>query len=552
MTSNAEAAEIFRGIADLLDVLGERFKPEAYRRAARSIETLTEELGLVASRNELRSIPGVGEAIEEKIREYLTTGRVHYYERLKGEVPPGVVELMRLPGLGPKTARRFWVELGLEGPNELRDAIAAGKLDNVKGFGPRKIEQVRTTLEEARTAPAAGRAAIELVYPVAERIVRTLRERSGTDRVEAAGSLRRRRETVGDLDVLVASDDPEKVFELFSALPEVREVKMRGGTKETVVLASGLQVDLRVVEPKAFGAALQYFTGSKDHNVHLRSIARDRGLKINEYGVFRGEERVGGRTEEEVYATLGLPWIPPEIREDQGEIEAAAQGHLPRLIEERDLLGDLHVHLPSSPTVADIARLVADARDRRYAYVGLVVGGVGADGAPFSLPAEALERLEATRPKGLRVLRAVEGDLAPGASFASPLEADYRIVRAAQLSPSPSPIARTGPPVRLVAHLGRGDGGTEDPQRRWIEWARGAGAAVEVGPGPERLESTGARRAREVGVPLALPTGLGSPPDDPTRPIALGFARRAGAGPRDVANAAPVRGAAGRGSRPAR
>jgi DNA polymerase (family X) len=552
MTSNAEAAGIFRDIADLLDVLGERFKPEAYRRAARSIETLAEELGLVASRNELRSIPGVGEAIEEKIREYLTSGTVHYYERLKHEVPPGVVELMRLPGLGPKTARRFWVELGLEGPNELRDAIAAGKLVDVKGFGPRKIEQIRTALEQARTAPAAGRAAIELVYPVAERIVRTLRERSGTDRVEAAGSLRRRRETVGDLDVLVASDDPEKVFDLFSALPEVREVKMRGGTKETVVLASGLQVDLRVVEPTAFGAALQYFTGSKDHNVHLRSIARDRGLKINEYGVFRGEERVGGRTEEEVYATLGLPWIPPEIREDQGEIEAATQGRLPRLIEEGDLHGDLHVHLPRSPASTDIDRFVAEARQRQYAYVGLVVGGVAADGAPFSLPSEALERLESTRPRGLKVLRAVEGALAPASSSSAPPKADYRIVCATSVPPVPAPTARPGLPIRLVAHLGGGDGGTEDPRRRWVEWARAMGAAVEVGPGPDRLDSTWARRAREAGVPLALPTAIGSPSDDPTRPIALGFARRAGAGPRDVANAGPVREGAGRGARPAR
>jgi len=459
---------------------------------------------------------------------------------------------MRLPGLGPKTARRFWVELGLEGPNELRDAIAAGKLVDVKGFGPRKIEQIRTALEQARTGPSAGRAAIELVYPIAERIVRTLRERSGTDRVEAAGSLRRRRETVGDLDVLVASDDPEKVFELFSALPEIQEVKMRGGTKETVVLAGGLQVDLRVVEPTAFGAALQYFTGSKDHNVHLRSIARDRGLKINEYGVFRGEERVGGQTEEEVYATLGLPWIPPEIREDRGEIEAAAQGHLPRLLEERDLVGDLHVHLPHSPSSTDIDRCVADARQRGYAYLGLVVGGVAADGAPFSLPAEALESLESIRPKGLKVLRAVEGGLVAPSSSPSVRKVDYRIVCATSAPPSPPRVPRAEPPIRLVAHLAGGSEGTDDPRRSWIEWARTVGAAVEVGPGPDRLDSTWARRAREAGIPLALPTGIGSPPDEPTRPIALGFARRAGAGPKDVANAGPFRATAGPAPRPAR
>ena len=323
MPSNAEAAEIFRNIADLLDVLGEKFKPEAYRRAARSIETLPEDLGKFAARDELRTIPGVGEAIAEKIREYLATGRVSYFERLQHEVPPGLVDLMHLPGLGPKTARRFWTDLGIEGPAELEGAIAQGRLDSVKGFGPKKIDQIRSALAQARTAPSSSaRAPIESVYPVAERIVRVLRERARTDTVEVAGSFRRRRETVGDLDILVTSEEPERVFDAFSALPEVREVRLRGGTKETVVLTNGLQVDLRVVEPVAFGAALQYFTGSKDHNVHLRSIARDRGLKINEYGVFRGEERVGGRTEEEVYETLGLPWIPPELaggpRRDRG------------------------------------------------------------------------------------------------------------------------------------------------------------------------------------------------------------------------------------------
>jgi DNA polymerase/3'-5' exonuclease PolX len=539
MTSNAQAAGIFRDIADLLDVLGERFKPEAYRRAARSIETLTEDLGEVASRNELRTIPGVGEAIEEKLREYLKTGKFPYYERLKREVPPGVVELMRLPGLGPKTARRFWVELGLEGPSEVRDAIAAGKLDGVKGFGPRKIEQIRATLEQAVTNPAGGRVAIEIIYPVAERLVTALRERSTTDRVEAAGSFRRRRETVGDLDVLVTSDAPEKVFDLFSALPEVREVKMRGGTKETVVLQSGLQVDLRVVEPVAFGAAWLYFTGSKDHNIHLRSIARDRGLKINEYGVFRGAERVGGRTEEEVYATLGLPFIPPEIREDRGEIEAAAQGHVPRLVEESDLLGDLHVHLPRSPSTADIDRLFMDARQRRFTYLGLVVGGVASDGAPFSLPTAALERIEATRPPGLKVLRVIETAGAPSSSAAPP-KSDYRVVRATSAAPSPPSGGRAAAPVRLVAHFGSGEGRTEDPRQSWLLWARSAGAAVEVGPGPDRLDSNWARRARESAIPLALPTGIGSPPDDPTRRIALGFARRAAAEPRDVANANPL------------
>jgi DNA polymerase/3'-5' exonuclease PolX len=547
MPSNAEAAEVFRNIADLLDVLGEKFKPEAYRRAARSIETLPEDLAKFAARDELRTIPGVGEAIAEKIREYLTTGQVSYYERLKREVPPGLVELMHLPGLGPKTARRFWTDLGIEGPAELEGAIDQGRLDSVKGFGPKKIDQIRTALAAARASPAAtARAPIESVYPIAERIVRALRGRARTDTVEVAGSFRRRRETVGDLDILVTSEEPERVFDAFSALPEVREVRLRGGTKETVLLTNGLQVDLRVVAPVAFGAALQYFTGSKDHNVHLRSIARDRGLKINEYGVFRGEELVGGRTEEEVYGALGLPWIPPELREDRGEIEAAARGVVPPLVRAEDLTGDLHVHLPPSATAADVSRLLLDARTRGLSYLGVIVAGVAADGRSFSLPAATLAALETARGRGLEVGRAIEtgpGALPPTLRGAA---AEYRIVRPTAAAGEPTATDPGGPSPLLVAHVGSAGGGSPETVRRWVEWAGTVGAAVEVGPGPERLDSTAARLARESRVPLAVPTGVGAPPDDPTAPIALGFARRAGAGPTEVrvrgsSGGAPVR-----------
>ena len=536
MTSNAEAAEIFRTIADLLDVLGEKFKPEAYRRASRSIESLTEDLSRVAARGELRTIPGVGEAIAEKIEEYLRTGTVPYYERLKREVPPGVIELMRLSGLGPKTARRFWVELGIEGPAELAEAIAQGRLDSVKGFGPRKIDLIRTVLEQARGAPASGgaRVPIETVYPIAERIVRALRERARTDSVEAAGSFRRRRENVGDLDVLVASEEPERVFDVFSALPEVAEVRLRGGTKETVRLTTGLQVDLRVVAPGAFGAALQYFTGSKDHNVRLRSIARERGLKINEYGVFRGEERIAGRTEEEVYGTLGIAWIPPELREDRGEIEAAGRGALPTLVRAEDLTGDLHVHLPANATPSDVRRLVEDAGRRRLAYLGVVVAGVTGDGNWFSVPAEAVAALDRSHPAGLEVAPVLEAGPGPLPTSVRQVPAAYRVVRPAGSPGEPTAPDPGGPAPRLVAHLGSTAGGADPPWRHWVEWARTHGAAIEVGPGIERFDSTGARLARESGVALAVPTGVGGPADDPTGPIALGFARRAGAGPAEI------------------
>ena len=539
MASNAEAAEIFRTIADLLDVLGEKFKPEAYRRAARSIESLTEDLAAVAARKELRAVPGVGEAIAEKIEEYLRTGTVLYYERLKREVPPGLVELMRLPGLGPKTARRFWVELGVEGPNELRDAIAAGRLDGMKGFATKKIEQLRTALATAAAGPA--RRAIADVYPVAHELLRTIRERATVDRVEVAGSFRRARETVGDLDILATSKDPPTVFEVFSSHPLVAEVKMRGETKETVLLSGGLQVDLRVVKPEEFGAALQYFTGSKDHNVHLRSLARDRGLKVNEYGVFRGEECVAGASEEEVYAALGLAWIPPELREDRGEIEAAARGVVPSLVTERDLRGELHLHLPADATPDTVDRVVAEAESRGYSYLGIVVGGVGPDGAPWRLPEATRSRLAHRPSSRIRVLGAVEAGSTPLLPELSSLAHEYRIVRPSSSgSVAKTPVEDPASTV-LVAHVGSAVASEAAGLAPWVDFARRTGAAIEVGPGPERLDSVGARQVREAGIAVHLPTGLGgADEDDPTRAIGLGFARRAGIRADGTLNARPV------------
>jgi DNA polymerase (family X) len=532
MSTNSDAAELFLGIADLLDVLGEKFKPEAYRRAARSIESLTEDLRAVEARGELRSIPGVGEAIEEKLREFLSSGKVEYYERLRKEVPAGVLELMRLPGLGPKTARRFWVELAIDGPDGLRSAIEAGRLDGVRGFGEKKIAQLRAMLGEAKRPGEGTRLPIELAYPLARHLVQVLAEEAGAREVALAGSFRRGRETVGDLDILVTSETPETVFDAFSKLPEVRTVRMRGGTKETVVLTNGLQADLRVVEPAAFGAALQYFTGSKDHNVRLRSLARDLGLKVNEYGVFRGEERVASRTEEEVYRALGLSWIPPELREDRGEIELAARGPYPKIVEAGDLLGDLHVHLDAGASAGTVDGLLRAAGARHLQYVGVVVAAVTTAEGPYTA---APEVIEAVRRSGHSTPRAyLVAEVGPGAvpSTVAELAPEYLIVRPDPAAGAAAPNRSRGPPVALIAHEGGGSARIDMDLRL----AAALGAAVEVGPGPERLDSTAARSARERGVALAVPTGVGEPAGSATAEVALAFARRAGARAQDVAN----------------
>ncbi|HLH29221.1 MAG TPA: helix-hairpin-helix domain-containing protein, partial [Acidimicrobiales bacterium] len=326
------------------------------------------DIRAVATRGQLDEIPGVGAAISEKIQEYLRDGKIAYYERIRAEVPPGVVELMRLSGFGPKTARRFWTDLGVEGPAELLAALDAGRLQGMSGFGPKKIENLRAALTS--TTSPGRRIPLPEAYELAERLLAELRA-APVDQLVVAGSLRRRRESVGDLDILATSRDPPKVLDAFIALPERVEVKLKGPTKATILVTGGVQVDLRVVEPASFGAAWQYFTGSKDHNVELRSLAKDRGLKVNEYGVFRGDERIAGATEEEVYRAFDLPWIPPEIREGRGEIAAAAAGTLPPLVEERELLGDLHVHLASLER-RELDRALGRARERGWAYVGLV------------------------------------------------------------------------------------------------------------------------------------------------------------------------------------
>jgi DNA polymerase (family X) len=534
VVSNAEVAARLQEIADLLDLLGERFKPEAYRRAGRSLESLPESLEAIAARHELRSIPGVGEAIAEKVGEILRTGSIAYLERLRSGVPNGVLELMRLNGIGPKTARRFWVDLGIEGPAELLAAIDAGRLAGVKGFADRKIAQLKAAVQAERGAGTPMRLPIEEVWPVAHALLAALRESGHVAESALAGSFRRCRETVGDLDILVTSESPESVFDAFSRFPLVREVRLRGPTKETVVLRQGLQVDLRVVAPESFGAALQYFTGSKDHNVRLRSLARERGLKINEYGVYRGDERLGGRTEEEVYRLLGLAYIPPELREDRGEIAAAAAGPPPALVEAKDLRTELHVHLSGSPEPTTLARLRESARARRVGEVGVVVATVDASPPDPSLLREAVRALSAPAAEPPRLLPAAEAVAPFSEEVARALtEAGiaYLIVR-----PSAGPPPPEAPRVRAIGHAT----GPSERAAPVLELARALGAAIEVGPGAERFDSTVGRLAREAGVALALPTGVGAPEDDPTGAVALGFARRAGASRAEVANSRPL------------
>ncbi len=348
---NEEISRIFFEIADLLDLEGERFKPEAYRRAARTLEQAPDDLSILRREGRLHALPGVGPAIGKKIEEYLDTGKVAYLERLQLGHPPGVIRLMHLEGLGPKTTRRLMMELGVTSPEELVKAIDAERLTGLKGFGPKRIAQFRAA---AVSLPSRGRLSLPVAQSIADDLLRSIQQIPVPhERLTYAGSLRRRRESVGDLDILATSAHAAELIAAFVQLPIIENIRMSGETRATVVLKSGVQVDLRVVSPESYAAALQYFTGSKDHNVRTRSMALQRGLSINEYGVTRDGTTVPTPDEATLYSLIGLPYIRPELRENSGEVEAAQAGKLPAQPDNFLPSGEIHIHVPTfdSPAV---------------------------------------------------------------------------------------------------------------------------------------------------------------------------------------------------------
>ena len=357
---NLEVARLFDLMADLLELSGgNRFRIRAYRRAARNIESLAEDIETVAAEGRLDDIPGVGKDLAGKIAEYLATGRIRALDALRATVPAGVADLLAVPGIGPKTAMVLYEKAGVRTIDRLKALAQAGKLRGLPGIQAKTEANILkgiAIVEQGRARVPLGRALL-----LAEDLVRTLETVRGVDRVALAGSIRRGKETVGDIDILVTAADPNAVMAAFVGLPQIADVLERGTTRTSARHRDGIQVDLRVVEPASFGAALQYFTGSAAHNIRIREMAGRRGLKVSEYGVFREAtgRRVAGATEEDVYAAVGLPFIPPELREDAGEIEAALAGRLPSLVELDDIRGDLHCHTRASDGHHTVDELVA-------------------------------------------------------------------------------------------------------------------------------------------------------------------------------------------------
>ncbi len=364
---NKEIAKIFYEIADLYEMQDVQFKPRAYRKAAQNIESLGEDIEEVYEQDELGNIPGVGESIAEEIEEYLETNKVERLEKLKKDMPIDLRSLSSVETLGPKKIKELYNELGIKNLDELEKAAKEGKISHLEGFGKKTEENILENIAFAREK--GDRFLLGYVLPEAKEIVEKLEKK--VDKIELAGSLRRMKETIGDVDILVVTNKSSEIMDYFTNMDRVEKVIAKGDTKSTIRLYGGIQVDLRIVEEESFGSALQYFTGSKDHNVKLRKIAQKKDLKLNEYGLFKKDDRIAGKKEKSVYSKLELDWIPPELRENRGELDLAKKGNIPDLIKYDDVKGDLQMHSKWSDGSNTIDEMVEESRNLGHSYIAL-------------------------------------------------------------------------------------------------------------------------------------------------------------------------------------
>lgn len=525
---NQQIVRIFNEIADLLEIKGENpFRVRAYRRAAQNIDGLPKDVAQMTE-EELLAIPGIGHDLAGKIRHYISTGNVEAYDELKKEVPEGLALLLSVPSLGPKTAKLLYDRLKIKDIDDLERLAREHRLSGLPGIKDKTEENILKGIEMIKRGKE--RLPIGRVLPMASEILSQLRKKAPVKELALAGSLRRWKDTIKDIDILATSAEPEKVMSTFVNLPMVKEVLMRGPTKSSVVITEGIQVDLRVVEEESFGAALAYFTGSKVHNIRLREMAVKAGLKINEYGIFRerGNKRLGGEKEEDVYRLLGLPFIPPELREDTGEIEAAIEGRLPRLLEFKDIKGDLHVHTRRSDGSHTLEELIKAARERGYEYIAITdhTKGLGvARGLNEEKIIDELNEIKAVnrRIRGFRLLMGAEVDIRSDYTLDLPDEILKRLdivvasihsgFRQSKEQLTERLIsAIKNPYVTVIAHptgrlIGERDAYEVDMERVFAS-AKEMGKAIEINAYPLRLDINDiyAKRAKEMKIPIAIST----------------------------------------------
>jgi DNA polymerase (family 10) len=560
--ANADAAAVFEEIADLLEVQGgNAFRVRAYRSAARTLRDLPRSVReMLDAGEDLDDLPAVGKDLAAKIREVVDTGSCAQLESLRREVPRGIVELLRLPGLGPRRVQSLFQSLKIGSLDDLRQAAEQGRVQTVRGFtaaGEKKIlEAVVARLHSERRVPLAH------AKQVADALVQDLKAVAGVGDAVAAGSLRRQRDTVGDLDLVVTAAAQSPVMDAFVRHPSVDRVLSHGSTRSSVVLKDGLQVDLRAVPAESFGAALMYFTGSKAHNIALRRIAQEAGWKLNEYGLYRGDRRVAGRTEEGVYRALHLPWIPPELREDRGEIDAARGGALPPLVQLSDLRGDLHVHTTDSDGRDSLEAMAQAAHARGLKYLAVtehsprlgIVHGLTAERLARQI--DAIDALNA-KLRGITLLKGIEVDILEDGRLDLPdrvlqrldlvvasihhafdLPADQQTDRLLRAMDHPYFSILGHPTSRLLGQRGP----CAFDLDRVLRHARERGCFLELNAQPDRLDldDHACRMARDAGVLVSIASDAHDVLELGHLQWGVGQARRGWLGPADVLNTRPL------------
>ena len=535
---NAEIAGFFTEIADLLEIKGENpFRVRSYRNAGLVIEGLSVSIESIVEKDEtgLEEIPGIGKSIHEKIVEIIKTKRCGLHDELLKEMPAGLLELLKVSGVGPKKAALLHEKLGVKGVDDLEKAAMAHKLKGLPGLGERSEEKILGAIGNYRNLKlASARFKLSIAYPAARKYVEYMRELPGISGIEVAGSLRRWKDTIGDADILVTCEKGAPVMDRFVNYPEIKEVASKGDTKSTVVLKTGLQVDLRVLEKKSFGAALQYFTGSKAHNIAIRDRARRMGLKISEYGVFseKSGKFVTGEKEEDVYKAVGLCWIPPELRENRGEIEAAEKGEVPPLLEPEDIKGDLHVHTKESDGAFSLEEMAKAAMDMGYEYIALTdhspaVGIThGLDEKRLRKQLKAIDDFNGRLKKrgiGFRVLKGAEVDIRADGTLdysgdilkkldcaVGAVHSSFNMAKEDMTKRILKAMATGG--INILAHpTGRLIGAREPYEvdmERVMDAAKKYGVFLELNSYPERLDlnDTHLRRAKDKGILISIAT----------------------------------------------
>jgi len=551
MPTNSEIAKIFNETADILEIQGAIiFRVRAYRNAARVIDNLPEKLSDIVARNpdELNSIKSIGKALHDKIIEFCQTGKIKEFDDLKSSLPPGLLDMLKIQSLGPKRVKLVYEKLGIDSVDKLEKAASEGKIRVLPGMGEKSETKILKSIRDFRTLQTDRKPWAE-AEQILNDYLNYLKKINGIDKIQPAGSFRRCRETVGDLDILITcSGDTEKIISHFAEYPEVLEILAQGETKSSVVLKDKIQVDLRVVKPESFGAAMQYFTGSKEHNVALRALAKEKNMKLSEYGVFLNDKSIAGENEENVYNSLGIDWIPPEIRENRGEIEKAKNHSLPKLISLENIKGDMHCHSTHSDGSATIPEMAAAAKKLGYEYLAITDHSKSltvAHGLDEKRLLEEITEIDIFREQNADGSLDLDDEVLSKLDFPiaaihsrfgmNSAEMTERIIRAIK-----------NPFIRCVAHpTGRLIGERvpyEIDIAKIIIAAKENNTAIEINTSPHRLDMNEnfTFQARKAGVPICINTDSHSPESFLTMRYGINVARRAWCSAENIVNAWPL------------